>query len=659
MSGGGIKEYLPLATQWRLLAVLALAIAPHTAILPLWESLLIAAMLAWRGLSAHRQWRMPPAWLRALLTLIAFAGIYASYGRVSGQHAGTALLCIMVALKLVELRARRDVMVMVFLMYFLLLTHFLFSQEMWTALYLLVSAVLITALLIECQHLGALPPRQTLRSGAVLVAQALPLMLLLFVLFPRIPGPLWGLPSDAGASRSGLPDSMSPGDISSLIQSEEVAFRVEFDDAAPAPQNRYWRGPVFDFFDGRKWENGFPAYRPPSPPSLQVRGAPTAYTITLEGNRRHWLFALDMPARDNALPEGGYIGRDGEVLTFKPVTERLQYSLRSYTDYQLEPESLGEFSKNRYLRLPEGYNPRAREYAQSLASEHQRPEDIARSVLQHFNREKFIYTLQPPQLGRHSIDEFLFVTRRGFCEHYASAFTFLMRAAGVPARVVAGYQGGTQNPVGGYYVVRQSDAHAWAEIWVESRGWLRVDPTAAIAPSRINEGGAASALSDLDRAYAGSLAARTRLRFYLEARWDWANMQWNTWVLAYGPDLQQSFLSRFGIRDYQGMILALTVLGTATLGIIGLLLLRQFAPAPQRDAAQKLWLQALRRLRRLGLEQAPGEGPRDFGLRVAQAHPALASTMDDILDAYLRLRYIDADGGDQLNRLAVAVRRLR
>lgn len=647
------REYLPLATLLRLLAVLALTLLPHAARLPPWESLLIVALLIWRGLSAYRQWRMPHGGLRAALTLTAFAGIYASYGSVSGQNAGTALLCIMAALKLVELRTRRDVMVTVFLMYFLLITHFLFSQEIWTAAYLLISMVAITALLIECQHLGALPPRQTLRTGAILVAQALPLMVLLFVLFPRIPGPLWGLPADAGAARSGMTDKMSPGDISDLIRSEEVAFRVEFEGPVPAPAQRYWRGPVLDAFDGRSWEKDFPSSPYTPPPEIEFEGPAIDYTITLEAHRMPWLFALDMPQRES-LPADSFIGREGELLGIKPVIERQQYRLRSHPRYRLQ-NTLSNGAKIRYTRLPEDYNPRTLAYAQQLREQQLPPEQIARTVLEWFNRENFVYTLQPPALGRHSVDDFLFSTRRGFCEHYASAFTFLMRAAGVPARVVAGYQGGQQNSVGSYYVVRQSDAHAWTEIWLDGRGWVRVDPTAAIAPSRIEEGGIESALSAFDRDYAGSLAARTRLQFYLEARWDWLNMQWNTWVLAYGPELQQDFLSRFGIRDYQGMILALTLLGSGTLALIGALMLRQFLPAPIRDPSLREWRRLTSRLARAGYVQAADEGARDFAARVAAERPEWADPLQRATALYLRQRYLQEPDPATAQALRVAV----
>lgn len=651
------REYLPLTTLLRLIAVLGLALLPHATRLPPWESLAIAAILFWRGFSAYRQWRMPPGWLRAALTLAAFAGIYASYGRVSGQNAGTALLCVMVALKLLELRARRDVMVTVFLMYFLMITHFLFSQEIWTAAYLLLSTVAITALLIECQHLGALPPRQTLRTGGLLVAQALPLMLLLFVLFPRIPGPLWGLPADAGAARSGLTDKVSPGDISELIRSDAIAFRVEFDGAVPPPSQRYWRGPVLDAFDGRSWEKDLPSSPHTPAPEIAFSGQVIDYTITLEPHRMPWMFALDMPQREQ-LPPDTFIGREGELLATRPIIERQQYRLQSRPRYALEPVLSGG-ARRRYTRLPEGYNPRTLAHAQSLLARGLSPEQIVRETLDWFHRENFVYTLQPPPLGRHSVDEFLFGTRRGFCEHYASAFTFLMRAAGVPARMVAGYQGGQRNAIGSYYVVRQSDAHAWSEVWIAGHGWMRVDPTAAIAPSRIEEGGIESALSDLDLAYSGSLAARTRLRYYLEARWDWLNMHWNTWVLAYGPELQQDFLSRFGIRDVGCMILALTIFGVGTLALIGALTLRRFLPAPVRDPSLREWRRLSARLARAGYVQAPGEGARDYAQRVAAARPDWAPALLHATDLYLRQRYLQEPDPDLAQSLVAAVRAVK
>lgn len=651
-----MNEYLPLATLLRLLLVLAVTMSPHVARLPAWESLVIAALIGWRGLAAYKQWRMPPTAIKVALTGLAFAGIVAQFGgRLGGQNAGTALLCVMAALKLLEFKGRRDVMVLVFLMYFMLLTHFLFSQEMWTVVYLLVCVLAVTAILIECQHRGALPPHQTLRKSGAMVLQALPLMLLLFVLFPRIPGPLWGLPADAGAARSGLSDKMSPGDISSLIQSDEVAFRVEFFDAVPPPAARYWRGPVFDHFDGRTWEEGFPTLVAGHAPAIELAGDAVRYVITLEPQRSRWLFALDIPS-GASFPPDSFLGREGQLLANKTVIERRRYELTSFTDYRLSPE-LDERAHARYLRLPQGFNPRARALAQELRQASRNDVEIVDAALRMFREQPFVYTLQPPALGRNSVDEFLFGTRRGFCEHYSGAFTFLMRAAGIPARVVTGYQGGQRNEFGDYYVVRQSDAHAWSEVWLEGRGWLRVDPTAAVSPERI-ENSIESALGDAE-GLPGHLAARARLRFYVEARWEWLNGRWNALVLAYGPELQQEFLNRFGLADLRNMILALTLIGSAMLALLGLATLRQVAPAPRADPALRQWLRLTRHLAREGLAQRPDEGPLDYARRVAAARPEWANEVQHIARLYLRSRYLHEPDRARQDELARAVRAFR
>lgn len=647
-----MKEYLPLATLLRLLGVLVLALSPHAVRLPLWETGVIAALIGWRGFAAYKQWRMPPTWMKLVVTLLAFGAVMASFGRISGLNGGTGLLCAMAALKLLEFRTRRDVMVMVFLMYFMLVTHFLFSQEIWTVAYLLGCVAAITALLIEVQHLGGLAPRQTLRKSGTMVLQALPLMVLMFVLFPRIPGPLWGLPSDAGAGRSGLSDKMSPGDISSLIKSDEIAFRVTFAGRVPPPAARYWRGPSFDHFDGRTWEEGYAQLRTEAAPVLEALGNAVRYEITLEPHRSRWLFALDMPDA-GTVPPDTFIAREGDLLATKAVTERRRYGLLSYTDYRLVP-ALTERSRTRYLRLPRGFNPRTVELADRLRSRSTDDAGIVQSVLQMFREQNFVYTLDPPPLGRDSVDDFLFGTRRGFCEHYSSAFTVLMRAAGIPARVVTGYQGGQHNEVGDYYVVRQSDAHAWSEVWLESRGWVRIDPTAAIAPQRIEQ--SIEAALGMMEGLPGHLSGRSSLRFYFEARWDWLNAKWNGLVLAYGPELQQEFLSRFGLGELRQMILALTIGGTGLLAIFGLLTLRQFAPVRIDDPALHQWRRMTRRLARLGHAQRPDEGPLDYARRVGALRPQWADEIARVARLYVRSRYLHAADSARQDELARAVR---
>lgn len=650
-----MNEYLPVATLLRLLAVLLLTLAPHALHQPLWLSAGVVAVIGWRGLAAWRSWRMPPRALRWALVIVAFAAVYADYGRVSGLTAGTALLCVMAALKLIELRARRDVLVVVGLMYFAVLTHFLYSQQPWTAIYLLATVTAITALLIECQHQGALPPRQMLRKAGVLIAQSLPLMLILFVLFPRLPGPLWGLPSDTGAgARSGLSESMAPGDIAALIQSDELAFRVRFLDAVPPPAQRYWRGPVFDSFDGRSWRR-LGAAPPLAAGMLEPRGTPLRYELTLEPQRLRTLITLEMPG--GTLPGDAQLDRDAQLVARRTPFERRRDLLGAYPQYVLEPTL--DARRRQWLRLlPRERNPRtlalARQWREQAGDD---DAAIVTRALRMFREQDFHYTLQPPLLGRDSVDEFLFDSRRGFCEHYSSAFTVLMRAAGIPARIVTGYQGGSYNQIGGHYTVSQADAHAWSEVWLPGRGWLRVDPTAAVSPERVERGlSAALGAGDGLPAY---LARRGAWQAAIKLRWDWLNARWNGLVLGYGPELQQDLLRRFGIDDLRAMILALTLVFSAAVALIGMILLRRARPAPARDAALRSWQRLLRKLARRGLQPRPGEGPRDFIERVAARWPARTDELRRIASLYLRNRYLgDADAA-VLRELDNAIAALR
>jgi transglutaminase-like putative cysteine protease len=650
-----VTDYLTQTTLLRLLAVLTLVLAPHLARLPLWESLLLAVIVGWRALIALRQWRLPPTWLRSLIAIACFAAVYANFRSISGLTAGTALLSVMAALKLLEMRARRDVMVVVLLMYFILVTHFLFAQELWTIAYLLFSAVAITALLMDCNHAGdALPPRALLRMASIMVAQALPLMLVFFVLFPRIPGPLWSLPSDSGAGKSGLSDKMSPGDISALMQSDEVAFRVRFLDRVPAMRERYWRGPVFDTFDGRGWQASQVAGMQRAVP-VELQGQPLRYEMTLEPSGVRWMFALDLPS-PLALPPESALNYSDLLLAARPLQQRLVYQTTAYTHYRLQPE-LHPREHQHFLQLPEDYNPRSRALMQQWRAQGLDAAAIVNKVLQMYRQENFVYTLQPPRLARDSVDDFLFNTRQGFCEHYASSFTFLMRAAGIPARVVTGYQGGEKNELGDYYVVRQYDAHAWSEVWLADQGWVRVDPTGAVAPERV-EHGLSSAMS-LAQGLPGFLAQRKGLRLSLNMRWDWVNQKWNAWVLAYGPDLQADFLRNFGIEDWSQMILVMTVLITLATAVVSLLLLRQFSPAVPQDRALRLWQRALRKLEKAGLQQRPEEGPCDFTERVMQQRPALTAAMTRMLAAYLKLRYLQEPDRAIERELELAVSALK
>lgn len=657
MKAATLSDYLNQVSLLRLIAVLALVLVVHLPSLPTWEAVLVVAGLGWRLLIALRQWQLPPAWLRTSIAVLSLVGIYASYGRIHGQVPGIALLMIMSVLKLLEMRSRRDVMVTVFLMYFILLTHFLNSQEIWTAGYLLVCASAITALLIDVNHPGeALPLKKILASGSKMVAISLPVTLLFFLLFPRIPGPLWGIPSDAGASLTGMSNEMAPGDISNLIMSDRHAFSVKFFDREPPPRERYWRGPVFDSFDGRAWKSSGISQRVQTP-DVELLPPAVRYEIIVEPHRGPWLFALDIP--DPATrPDKSFIASEYQLMKGRDVITRELHVLISHPNHILQKE-LPDLTRRVNLSLPRDFNPRTVALARQLQAEHATPEAIVQATLRMFRQEPFVYTLQPPPLGRNSVDDFLFKTRRGFCEHYSSAFTFLMRAAGIPTRVVTGYQGGERNELGDFFRVTDADAHAWSEVWLEGKGWVRVDPTAAVAPNRI-ELGLSEAMQD-----SGELPSFLQrgglnwIRDNLTTQWDWMNTQWNRWVLAYGPEVQMDLMRRIGIEDWRGMIIALTVSASLILGIIGLLLLRQFTPARNQEVAVRLWAQLQKRLLRAGIAQRPAEGAGSFADRVALETPELGDAVRRAATIYQQLRYLEGATPALQEELARAIKAIR
>lgn len=638
----------PRPTVIYLLAVTLVTLAPLALQLPWWITTLVVATALWRALVVLRGWPLPNGWLRAALAIAGLGLVHVYFGRINGLAAGSALLALATALKLTELQDRRDLRILVALLYFTLVVSFLFSQALWTIVYLLGCTWLITAVLVASNHAQrALPAGVSLRLAGTLVVQALPLMVVMFVLFPRLPGPLWGLPTDSGARPAGMANSMSPGDVRRLALSDAVAFRVAFSGTAPPPAQRYWRGPVFTHYDGHRWTPGFaqPA------PRYTLEGKNWLYRITLEPSRSRWLFALDLPDR-TMLPVDATLDGNATLVAAHDTLERRVYTLASSPYYRLALH-LGDVQQRMNLELPARFDPRTRALGQRWRDEGLTPTQIVAAALRFYRGGHFLYTLEPPPVGRNAIDDFLFDTRAGFCEHFASSFAFLMRAAGVPARVVTGYQGGEKNPYGDYYTIRQKDAHAWTEVWLAQRGWVRIDPTAIAAPRRIDDG--------VNAALAGIPGLPDFLtphwdaswRHTLQARWDWVNQQWNAFVLGYGPQVQRRFLSRLGLADLRSMLLALTAAVGLLLAALGWLLRARHTPAPAQDAALHLWRRATRRLRRFGLIQGPAEGPRDFARRVARQQPALATWITALAAAYVQARYAApvTVTGDALKRL--------
>ncbi|HET7775657.1 MAG TPA: DUF3488 and transglutaminase-like domain-containing protein [Azospira sp.] len=644
----------PAIVPWLLASAIATA-GPHALHQPLWLTAFAGLILGWRGWLWWRQQASPPRWALLLLACAGIAAIVSEYRTLFGREAGVGLLVLFLALKLMELKSRRDGVVALMLGYFLLLTHYFHSQSIPTGLWMLLALVVVTAALLRLHGDAGASPQASLRHAGRLLLQALPFMLVLYLLFPRISGPLWGLPQDAHAGLSGLSDTMAPGSLSNLIQNGSIAFRVQFDGPVPPRSRLYWRGPVLDFYDGTVWRPRFLPDRRPA--RVEVLGPETAYVTTLEAHNQRWLLALDSPT---ALPPDSERGNDLQVLARQPVTSRNRYTFRSALAYRHNPEERPDILQ-RALQLPAQRNPRTRELAARWQQETPNPEQLIGRALTLFREEQFFYTLRPPLLGPEAMDEFLFATRRGFCEHYASAFVVLMRAAGLPARVVTGYQGGEINPVDGYLTVRHSDAHAWAEVWLAGEGWRRMDPTAAIAPARV-ESGIAAALPEGEFL---PVLARVDLGWLVQLRnrWEATNNAWNQWVLGYNPVRQKELLSRLGMQDPDWRSMAAALAASIGLLLLGLTLW-SLGRRPRLAPEERLWRQFCARAGRPApsLRKAEWEGPLAYGARVARALPSLAAVAEEASGLYATLRYgpplAPADRQLLLKRLAACIRRL-
>ncbi|UCV10456.1 DUF3488 domain-containing transglutaminase family protein [Dechloromonas denitrificans] len=630
------------ARPWLMAAALA-TILPHLEHQALWLSSLIGLMLLWAAWLWQRNERLPNSGLLAIIVCLSCCAVYLEYQTLFGRDAGVALLVIFMAMKMLELKNRRDGMVVVTLGYFLLLTHYFYSQSIPTGLWLLIALWLVTSALIRLNSGPDAMPRSILRYAASLLAQALPFMLALYLLFPRINGPLWGLPQDAHSGKTGLSEQMTPGSIAHLALNNEIAFRVRFDAEIPPGKLLYWRGPVMEYFDGTTWR---PQPNRPGSERIEVIATPLSYEITLEPHNQRWLLALDAPT--GMPPETGLNG----TLTAthrQIINERRQFRFASTLDYRFNVAENPNILR-RNLQLPAGRNPQTLKLAGEWRATTKEPEEVVNKALTLFAEQNFVYSLQPPLLGPEGIDDFLFSSRRGFCEHYAAAFVVLMRAAGIPARVVGGYQGGEVNPVDGYLTVRQSDAHAWSEIWLEGRGWIRIDPTAAVSPARIENG-------RIDQPGSATLPALSQLRTAwlknLRHRWEAINNAWNQQILSYDMQRQRQLLARLGWQEagWQDLVILLALCCTILLGAITAWTLHQ---KPQPDPATRLWHKALRHLARRQVNCARWETPNALLHRVQTEHPMLAEPFGRVVNAYLDVRYGRTSNNLNLLREAIA-----
>jgi len=625
-----------------LMAAGGFAVAPHALELPAWIIAVFAAGATWRYGIEIFQWYRPGRLVRFSLMLLILVAVFRQFHTLLGRDPGMALLITLIGLKFLELKTTRDFVVSLFVFYLIILGSFLYGQSLWLGVWALLAAAASTTALVHLTQPTGLDLSQRLRLSGMMLAKAVPLMLVVYLLFPRISGTLWGLPADAHSGLTGMPDTMQPGSIRSLSESSEVAFRVDFDGAPPPARELYWRGLVFTEFDGRGWQRG--PVRRVEAASFVPQNEAQRYHVTLEPSNKPWMPALDLPA---IRPRGARYQSDFTLEYREPIRDRLSYTLTSYTRYNTGALELAE--RARALQLPPDASPRARALAAQWQRESGGPQQVAQAALDYFRRENFVYTLSPPLLGEDPVDEFLFGARRGFCEHYAAAFVALMRAAGIPSRVVVGYLGGELNTAGDYLIVRQSDAHAWAEIWLPERGWVRVDPTGAIAPERIELGLDAVRRLEQQGLALGSLSNEAMLRalelgwFEHVARqarwyWDYTNLAWYRWVVDYGKERQERFLASLGLEDISwGRLTGLLTAGVLLITLLYALWL--WRPGKSTDPAQAAYLRFCRKLAHAGLTRAPYEGSRAFAERVTRQRTDLATSISEITRLYEDLRY--------------------
>ncbi len=627
------------------------AMVPVYFILPWWLGIYWLAAVFWRIQIYRRALNFPGIGLKVAAIIAGLAGLALSFPALFSVESFVSFFIISFTLKLIELYDRKDGLLIVNVSFVGISACFLFFQTIFIALYGLIALIILLQAWIALYQSKGVSFSRRLRKASLIFIQALPVMLLLFVAMPRL-GQLWHMPSQNQTGVTGFSDRMSPGGFSNLVESNSVAFRVTFESGpVPAPSQRYWRALVLDEFDGTSWYRAgswrswvtqrASATQPhPSWNMDYVDAGPVQqYSILLEPHRQRWLFNLMAPTRARSSGIRLQFTEFGTLSAMTKVGSRSQYTVYGYPEYKYSPAELDGFERRASLALPPRGNMRARQYATELQqkySEHAEPvEQIMREVLKHFN-EQFTYTLQPSAFTENIVDAFLFDTQRGFCEHFSSSFVFLMRAAGIPARVVVGYQGGDFNPVENYLIVRQRDAHAWAEIWMEGEGWLRVDPTAAVAPSRI-ERGLNQALPSAEAALVGG--GEIGVLNWLQLRLDAWSYNWHRWVLSYDESAQNKFFEHVLGGNDVWRIALFFVMSSALL--LCVYFIYAFWPSAKRRRYEqsRAYARHLKMLARFGFVKHAGETPLQFASRVAVTRPDWRKQLERIAQTYNQIAY--------------------
>lgn len=643
-----------------LLGTMFFLLLPHVGRLPLLILIILAAACGYRYAIYRYQLYYPAKYISALMVVGSIVAIYFSFGRFRGLDVMVAFFCVMMMLKLVESRSDRDALVVICLGYLLTAISFLFTQDMWVFAYLLIASVLLTTILMGVQQVdGLFRWRKSVITSAKLVGLALPLSVVFFVVFPRGSGSLWSLDTK-GLPQSGISDYIDFSSISKLNKNDDIAFRVDFSSLKQLSDRYYWRGIVFSHFDGKGWK---PGYLIPhkAVAKLVAKGPTVDYTITLEAHRRPWIFSLDMPV--NTYTKSVINNERQMVLKRKrKVNNRLQYSLQSAPQFSM-PTPLLRRERKMYLQYPTQVNSEMIEVGRKWRTQYSKDSAYVSAVLDHIRNNQFYYTLSPGRLDpNRPFYDFWFNKRRGFCEHYASTFALLMRAGGVPSRLVGGYHGGELNPLDNYLIVRQSNAHVWVEVFIQGKGWIRVDPTAAIAAERTeqslqNETLKRSPTGEEDFAEFKTQREELSNWQHFQYQLDSIDHRWNDWILTYDEQKQNALFEWLGnekIRRYWLPLFfgIICVSGLAVYGLFWRIRRRK------HDKVSMAYLKFCDKLAKKGTVRKSYEGPDDFINRAKQEHPELSIKLDSISKLYISLRFCSPADTAKLEILFVKAVRL-
>lgn len=654
--------------QLLLVLIIGFNVLPHMAAIPIWSTVIAFLFLAWKTASLLRGVARPPRWFLYTTAFACTIGVFFEYHTILGQEPASALLVTLASAKLLETNRYRDAMFVIFTAFFLLMAHLLDSQTIGTTIYMAIDVMLITALMFQLHKQERRRSARSFRPVMKTLMLAIPVWIFLFIAFPRFSSGLWGN-RDQPKNGGGFSDELDPGGIESLVESDDPAFRVTFEGKMPSLAEMYWRGGVLSEGNGLIWSKNKERTANPDLliPSVDKPASETSYQVYLEPRFQSWIFALDYPSAISVRQRQGSMIRKRPGFIYENMRPGTGQAIYDGIASRYAPaQKLLDEDRARMLALPADLDPRILELAHRLEAEarklpesHRLPalsDRIGFHVEEWFDTQGFRYTKSPgsfrPGTGSSQLAEFLFERKKGFCEHYAAAFATLMRASGVPARVTIGFLGASKNVYSNYFIVRDLDAHAWAEIWRDDPSrkglghWVRVDPTALIAPLRLEMGGDFNLLDpatyrkDLSQAEAElSLTLRNSAIYYKASlAWDALQMKWNRFLNEYDFDFQKSFLENLGMKEVTRWILFLISFGgIAVFAMTFSIVLRRRAHKVDRVLVS--WRKFCKKLERVGVRRGSTEGPLDFTARAALAFPDEAVQLRELGALYAQFRY--------------------